>query len=66
MAADVVVRVDRDHDMAPGTASERVGEVDLRVLRHRRGPIAVITLAFQSHYARLVEMATDGDPRTTA
>lgn len=57
--ADVVVRVDRDHELPLGTDSPRAGEVDLRVLRHRRGPTSVITLAFQGHYGRFVEMAAD-------
>jgi hypothetical protein len=46
--ADVVIRVDRDHDMqCDGEQSPRAGEADLAVLRHRRGPISVITVAFQ-------------------
>ncbi len=56
---DVVLRVDLDHDMPPWQESPRAGEVDLRVVRHRRGPRAVITLAFQGHYARLVDMPSD-------
>jgi hypothetical protein len=55
--ADVVIRVDRDHEMeCDGEQSPRAGEADLAVLRHRRGPISVITVAFQGFYARFVDM----------
>lgn len=57
--ADVVIRVDRDHEVAcDREQSPRAGEADLAVLRHRRGPISVITVAFQGHYARFVDMTT--------
>jgi replicative DNA helicase len=57
--ADVVIRVDRDHDMeCDGEQSPRAGEADLAVLRHRRGPISVLTVAFQGQYARFVDMTT--------
>jgi replicative DNA helicase len=58
LAADVIVRLDRDHDMTPGSNHERAGEADLLVLRHRRGPISCITVAFQGHYARFVDIRT--------
>jgi replicative DNA helicase len=58
LAADIVLRVDRDHDISPGVDSSRAGEGDLRVLRHRRGPTAVLAVAFQGHYGRFVEMPT--------
>lgn len=57
VAADVVLRVARDHDMTPGSEDPRAGEADLLVLRHRRGPIAAVTVAFQGHYARFVDVA---------
>jgi replicative DNA helicase len=57
VAADVVLRVVRDHDMTPSAAAHpRAGEADLLVVRHRRGPIAAVTVAFQGHYARFVDM----------
>ena len=56
VAADVVLRVDRDHERPPGTDSVRAGEADLLVLRHRRGPVAAVTVAFQGHYARFVNL----------
>lgn len=55
LAADVLVHVDRDHDMTPGIDSPRAGEADLLVLRHRRGPISAIPVAFQGHYARFAD-----------
>jgi replicative DNA helicase len=56
VAADVVLRVVRDHEMTPGRDHPRADEADLLVLRHRRGPIAAVTVAFQGHYARFVDM----------
>lgn len=55
--ADLVLRIDRDHDMdEQRTVSARAGEADLIVLRHRRGPVTVITVAFQGHYGRFVDL----------
>lgn len=58
MAADVVVRVDRDHDMGLSPPGPCTGEADLRVLRHRPGPISNITLAFQGHYGRFSDFGS--------
>ncbi len=38
--------------------SPRSGEADLIVAKHRNGPTATITTAFQGHYSRFVDMAT--------
>ena len=42
-------------------ASEREspsrGEADLIVAKHRNGPTANVTVAFQGHYSRFVDMA---------
>jgi replicative DNA helicase len=35
----------------------RAGEADLIVAKHRAGPTATITVAFQGHYARFIEFA---------
>lgn len=32
-------------------------EADLIVAKHRNGPTATITVAFQGHYSRFVDMA---------
>ncbi|NUP37029.1 MAG: replicative DNA helicase [Streptomyces sp.] len=37
--------------------SPRAGEADLIVAKHRNGPTATITVAFQGHYSRFVDMA---------
>ena len=41
---------DRDHP--------RQGEADLIVAKHRNGPTKTVTVAFQGHYSRFVDMAT--------
>ena len=40
--------------------SPRAGEADLIVAKHRNGPTDTIIVAFQGHYSRFVDMATDG------
>jgi replicative DNA helicase len=37
--------------------SPRAGEADLIVGKHRGGPMATVTVAFQGHFARFVDMA---------
>jgi replicative DNA helicase len=53
--ADVVILLHRDD--AYDKSSPRAGEADLLVAKHRNGPTATITVAFQGHYARFVDMA---------
>lgn len=53
--ADVVILVHREDAYEKG--SPRAGEVDLIVAKHRNGPTAVITVASQLHYSRLVDMS---------
>lgn len=36
----------------------RAGEADLHVAKHRNGPTTTITVAFQGHYSRFVDMAS--------
>jgi replicative DNA helicase len=36
----------------------RAGEADLILAKHRNGPTGVVTVAFQGHYSRFVDMAT--------
>ncbi len=38
--------------------SPRAGEADFIVAKHRNGPTDTITVAFQGHYSRFVDMAT--------
>ncbi len=37
--------------------SERAGEADFDVAKHRNGPTRTLTVAFQGHYSRFVDMA---------
>ncbi|MFE6785144.1 replicative DNA helicase [Streptomyces sp. NPDC057680] len=53
--ADVVILLHRED--AYDKESPRAGEADLIVAKHRNGPTATITVAFQGHYARFVDMA---------
>jgi replicative DNA helicase len=53
--ADVVILLHRED--AYERESPRAGEADLIVAKHRNGPTATITVAFQGHYSRFVDMA---------
>jgi replicative DNA helicase len=53
--ADVVILLHRED--AYDKESPRAGEADLIVAKHRNGPTAIVTTAFQGHYSRFVDMA---------
>ena len=53
--SDVVVLLHRE-DMYE-RESPRAGEADLIVAKHRNGPTTTVTVAFQGHYSRFVDMA---------
>ncbi|MGH8868732.1 MAG: replicative DNA helicase [Actinomycetes bacterium] len=53
--ADMVILLSRED--AYEKESPRAGEADLIVAKHRNGPTATITVAFQGHYSRFVDMA---------
>jgi replicative DNA helicase len=53
--ADIVILLHRED--AYEKESPRAGEADVIVGKHRGGPTAIITTAFQGHYARFVDMA---------
>jgi replicative DNA helicase len=55
MDADVVMLLHREDAYEKETP--RAGEADLIVAKHRNGPTATVTLAFQGHYSRFVDMA---------
>lgn len=55
--ADIVILLHRDD--AHEKESPRAGEMDLIVDLHRNGPTGTVTVAFQGHYARAVDMAAD-------
>lgn len=54
-AADTIILLHRPD--AYEKESPRAGEADFLVVKHRNGPSATITVAFQGHYARFVDMA---------
>lgn len=53
--ADMVILLHRED--AYEKESVRSGEADLIIGKHRNGPTATITVAFQGHYSRFVDMA---------
>ncbi|WP_078854989.1 replicative DNA helicase [Streptomyces sp. NRRL F-5135] len=54
--ADVVILLHRED--AYDKESPRAGEADLIVEKNRNGPNAIITVAFQGHFSRFVDMAS--------
>jgi replicative DNA helicase len=56
--ADVVILLHRDD--AYEKDSTRAGEADLIVAKHRNGPTDTVTVAFQGHYSRFVDMSPAG------
>jgi RNA polymerase sigma-70 factor (sigma-E family) len=53
--SDVVILLHRED--AYEQESPRAGEADLIIAKHRNGPTATVTVAFQGHYSRFVDMA---------
>jgi len=53
--ADMVVLLHRED--AYERESPRAGEADFIVAKHRNGPTKIITVAFQGHYSRFVDMS---------
>ncbi|HEY5335954.1 MAG TPA: replicative DNA helicase [Mycobacteriales bacterium] len=56
--ADVVILLHRED--AYEKESPRAGEADFIVAKHRNGPTGVVTVAFQGHYSRFVDMSPAG------
>lgn len=54
-AADVLILLHRED--AYEKESPRAGEADLILAKHRNGPTRTVTVAFQGHYGRFVDMA---------
>jgi replicative DNA helicase len=54
--ADMVILLHRED--AYERESPRAGEADFIVAKHRNGPTATVTVAFQGHYSRFVDMAS--------
>jgi replicative DNA helicase len=55
--ADMVILIHRED--AYDKESARIGEADLIVAKHRNGPTDTVTVAFQGHYSRFVDMARE-------
>jgi replicative DNA helicase len=53
--SDVVILLHREDAYEP--ESPRAGEADFIVAKHRNGPTATVTVAFQGHYSRFTDMA---------
>jgi replicative DNA helicase len=53
--ADMVILLHREDVYE--RESPRAGEADLVIAKHRNGPTATVTVAFQGHYSRFVDMA---------
>ena len=53
--ADLVILIHRED--AYERESPRAGEADFLVAKHRNGPTGPVTVAFQGHYSRFVDMA---------
>jgi replicative DNA helicase len=53
--ADMVILLHRED--AYERESPRAGEADLILAKHRNGPTGLVTVAFQGHYSRFVDMA---------
>lgn len=58
-AADVALLIFRPEQYVP---TERPGEADIEIAKHRNGPTATVTLAFQGHYSRFASLAHAADP----
>lgn len=54
-AADTIILLHREDYYDP--ESPRAGEADFIVAKHRYGPRATVTVAFQGHYGRFVDFA---------
>jgi replicative DNA helicase len=54
--SDVVILLHRED--AYERESPRAGEADLIIAKHRNGPTTTVTVAFQGHYSRFVDMAS--------
>ena len=62
--ADAVILIHRPDMYEP--ESPRAGEADLIVDKHRAGPQSTITVVFQGHYSRFMDMAADPAPASPA
>lgn len=61
-AADLIVLLHREDYYE--LESPRAGEADLIIAKHRQGPRATITAAYQPHYGRFMNMSPEDTPTT--
>jgi replicative DNA helicase len=54
--ADMVILLHRED--AYEKESARAGEADFLLAKHRNGPTGTVTVAFQGHYSRFIDMAS--------
>jgi len=59
--ADMVILLHREDMYNPD--SERVGEADMIIAKHRGGPTRTIPLAFSGKYSRFNNMANEAPPQ---
>lgn len=57
--SDILILLHREDAYEP--ESPRAGEIDLIFIKNRHGPTATITLAFQGHYSRMVDLFVSGE-----
>lgn len=55
MSRNLLLNREDAHDRA----SPRSGEADLILAKHRNGPTTTITVGFQGHYSRFVDMGSE-------
>jgi replicative DNA helicase len=60
--ADILILLDRLD--AYDLESPRAGEIDLMFVKNRHGPAATVTLAFQAHYCRIVDLFISNEQST--
>ena len=61
--ADIVIFIYRDevyHDASYGK-NEEIGKADIKIAKHRNGPIGQVTLGFQKEFARFINIANATD-----
>jgi replicative DNA helicase len=59
--ADMLIILNREDAYEPETP--RAGEIDLAFVKNRHGPTATVTLAFQAHYSRVVDLFISNERR---
>ena len=55
--ADVIVEV-RSRGLKEAYVDERLGEAEISILKHRRGPTRTLVVSFEGHYSRFVPLRT--------